>query len=68
MVVSGVPNPRADHAAALARLALDMCGAAMDLRDPRGRSVPIRIGIGSGPVVAGVVGTRKTSTMSGGMR
>jgi adenylate cyclase len=28
-------------------------------RDPRGRSVPLRMGINSGPVVAGVVGTRK---------
>ena len=59
MVVSGVPVLRPDHAAALARLALEMREAAADLRDPHGRSVPIRIGISSGPVVAGVVGTRK---------
>ena len=59
MVVSGVPTPRPDHAAALAQLALEIRDAATDLRDPHGRSVPIRIGIASGPVVAGVVGTRK---------
>jgi adenylate cyclase len=59
MVVSGVPVPRPDHAEALARLALDMRDAATDLRDPHGRSVPIRMGVGSGPVVAGVVGTQK---------
>jgi adenylate cyclase len=59
MVVSGVPVPWLDHAEALARLALDMRDAATDLRDPHGHSVPIRMGIGSGPVVAGVVGTRK---------
>jgi adenylate cyclase len=59
MVVSGVPVPRPDHAQALAELALDMREAAADLRDPLGRSVPIRIGIAGGPVVAGVVGTRK---------
>jgi adenylate cyclase len=59
MVVSGVPSPRPDHALAIARLALDMRDAAMAMRDPNGRSVPIRIGIGCGPVVAGVVGTRK---------
>jgi adenylate cyclase len=59
MVVSGVPRRRADHASALARLELDMREAASDLRDPHGRDVPIRIGIASGPVVAGVVGTRK---------
>lgn len=59
MVVSGVPAARSDHAQALARLALDMRDVALEWRDPRGRKVPLRIGIGSGPVVAGVVGTRK---------
>ena len=59
MVVSGVPVPRPDHAEALAQLALEMRDAAKELRDPHGRGVPIRIGISSGPVVAGVVGTRK---------
>jgi adenylate cyclase len=59
LVVSGVPVPRPDHVQALADLALEMRAAAADLRDPHGRSVPIRIGIASGPVVAGVVGTRK---------
>ena len=57
MVVSGVPVPRPDHAQALAELALAIRGVAADLRDPHGRSVPIRIGISTGPVVAGVVGT-----------
>jgi adenylate cyclase len=59
MVVSGVPTARSDHAQALAALALEMREAATEWRDPRGRSVPIRMGISSGPVVAGVVGTRK---------
>jgi adenylate cyclase len=59
MVVSGVPEPRADHAEALADLALAMRAALADLTDPKGRAVPVRIGIASGAVVAGVVGTRK---------
>ncbi|SJM31761.1 adenylate/guanylate cyclase domain-containing protein [Mesorhizobium delmotii] len=59
MVVSGVPMARPDHAEALAVLALEMCKAATEWRDARGRNVPVRIGIGGGPVVAGVVGTRK---------
>ena len=59
MVVSGVPRPRADHAEALACLALDMAEAVADLTDPQGRRVPLRIGLASGPVVAGVVGARK---------
>jgi adenylate cyclase len=59
MVVSGVPEPRADHIEALACLALDMAEAVADLKDPNGRAVPLRIGLAAGPVVAGVVGARK---------
>ena len=59
MVVSGVPAQRLDHAQALGQLALDMRDTAKGLVDPQGRSVPIRFGIASGPVVAGVVGTKK---------
>jgi adenylate cyclase len=59
MVVSGVPERRADHAAALAAFALDLRAAAAGLTDPKGRPVPFRIGLAAGPVVAGVVGTRK---------
>jgi adenylate cyclase len=59
MVVSGVPRPRADHVQALADLALDMASAAAGLTDPQGRAVPVRIGLAMGPVVAGVVGSRR---------
>lgn len=59
MVVSGVPTPRPDHVEAIAELALDMSRATADLRDPRGSPVPLRMGIATGPVVAGVVGARK---------
>ena len=59
IVVSGVPEPRADHLEALGCLALRMRDALAGLADPRGREVPLRIGIGAGPVVAGVVGTRR---------
>ena len=59
MVVSGVPRPIADHAQAIAGLALEMRDSLKGLVDPKGRHVPIRIGIASGPVVAGVVGTSK---------
>jgi adenylate cyclase len=59
MVVSGVPHPRADHVEALASLALDMVDAVASLKDPHGQAVPLRIGIAAGPVVAGVVGSRR---------
>ncbi|WP_369828130.1 adenylate/guanylate cyclase domain-containing protein [Mycobacterium sp. 852002-51163_SCH5372311] len=59
MVVSGVPRPRPDHVEALADFALDMADAAAALKDPYGKPVPIRIGMANGPVVAGVVGSRR---------
>jgi adenylate cyclase len=59
MVVSGVPKSRPDHALKIADLALDIRDALTGLMDPKGRGAPMRIGIASGPVVAGVIGTRK---------
>jgi adenylate cyclase len=59
MVVSGVPQPRPDHVEALADLALDIAATAATLTDPHGNTVPLRIGLASGPVVAGVVGSRR---------
>ena len=57
MVASGVPAPREDHARALACLALDMMAYAASDAAPEG--LVLRIGISSGPLVAGVIGTRK---------
>jgi adenylate cyclase len=59
MVVSGVPDPRPDHAAKIAELALDIRHATAGLVDAKGDAALMRIGIASGPVVAGVIGTRK---------
>jgi guanylate cyclase len=53
MVASGIPVPRQDHAHALARMALDMLAYAAQ------GPLSFRIGIHSGPAVAGVIGTRK---------
>jgi guanylate cyclase len=60
MVAAGVPTHRPDHAQALARLALEMRECAKTcLPDERGRDLRLRIGISSGPVVAGVIGRRR---------
>jgi guanylate cyclase len=59
MAVAGVPRRRADHAQAIARLALDMRAFLDELRAGGEQRVEFRIGIGSGPMVGGVIGLRK---------
>jgi adenylate cyclase len=58
MVASGVPRGREDHATALVDLALDMQAAVAGTRFG-GRQLALRIGINSGPVVAGIIGRKK---------
>ena len=60
MVASGVPTPRVDHAQALCDLALQMRDL-VGRRTYGGRHLAFRIGISSGPVVAGIIGSRKFS-------
>jgi guanylate cyclase len=59
MVAAGVPVPRADHATAVADLALAMRVELAKLREEIDAPLDIRIGLDSGPVVAGVIGKRK---------
>jgi len=59
MVASGVPSPREDHADALASMALEMRAYLVDFKDGDGKRLRFRIGINSGPLVAGVVGQKK---------
>ena len=61
MVVGGLPKVRSDHAIAVARLALEMRRSLQHFRSPSGTPLELRIGIHSGPVVAGVIGTKKFS-------
>jgi adenylate cyclase len=58
MVAAGVPRPRPDHAHVLARLALEM-RQFVNQRTFGEHKVSLRIGINSGPVVAGVIGRKK---------
>jgi adenylate cyclase len=59
MVAAGVPTPRPDHARALALMALDMLEAMRSHEEVAHLGHELRIGINSGPVVAGVIGRKR---------
>jgi class 3 adenylate cyclase len=59
MAVAGAPEPRVDHAEAAAEMALAVQVTLADTRWPSGQPIRARVGIASGPAVAGVIGQRK---------
>src|SRR4029079_19185619 len=59
MVAVGVPSPRPHHARALALMALDMVEAMRSSDGVGHLGLEVRIGINSGPVVAGVIGRKR---------
>lgn len=59
MVAGGIPSPRPDHLEAVARMGVAMLRAVESLRAGGPLGVQLRIGIDTGPVVAGVIGRRK---------
>ena len=59
MAVAGLPEPRADHAEAVADMALGLRDGFTRLMADLGLDLKVRIGIHSGPVVAGVIGRHK---------
>jgi class 3 adenylate cyclase len=61
MAVGGVPIPRPDHAELCADMALGMFQDLQDFNKQNGSELNMRIGINSGPVVAGVIGFTKFS-------
>ena len=61
LAVAGVPESRPDHADAAAEMALRMIEAAAALAPELGADYRLRIGLHSGPVLAGVIGSRKFS-------
>ena len=61
MVISGAPVICDDHAHRIADMALEMQLALKDVAIQTGINLGMRIGINSGPVVAGVIGSAKFS-------
>ena len=59
MVAGGLPTPRDDHAEAMADMALGMQDEIASLNAERSTSFQMRVGMNSGPVVAGVIGLKK---------
>ena len=59
MAVAGAPTPMTDHAAAAAEMALAVLAELEGRTWPLGDPVQVRIGLASGPAVAGVIGRRK---------
>ncbi|MDY7008737.1 MAG: ammonium transporter [Cyanobacteriota bacterium] len=59
MVVGGLPDPMENHAEAIALMAIDMLEEVASFADEQKQDFNIRIGINTGPVVAGVIGRKK---------
>lgn len=59
MVVGGIPTECPNHAESMAEMALDMQQAIAYFNQENKQDFAIRIGINTGPVVAGVIGTKK---------
>ena len=61
LVVAEVPEPHADHADRLANMALDMLAEKEAVAEHFGVTIRMRLGLASGPIMAGIIGTRKFS-------
>jgi adenylate cyclase len=61
MVVAGLPEPAPDHVARLARMGFAMLACIERLRSETGLNLNMRVGLASGPMTAGVIGTKKFS-------
>ncbi|MCW5692168.1 MAG: response regulator [Pseudolabrys sp.] len=59
MAAAGIPEPQPDHAERIVRLAPRMMRAVQDVAAETGLKLNARIGIHTGPIVAGVIGTHK---------
>ncbi len=61
MVAGGIPVPQNDHAQAIAQMAIEMQTVITHFKTTTGKSFQLRIGINTGPVIAGILGIKKFS-------
>jgi class 3 adenylate cyclase len=59
LAVAGAPTPVADHAHASVAMALDISAEAGTIRWPSGDPIVVRVGVATGPAVAGVIGEQR---------
>ncbi|MEX0281973.1 MAG: adenylate/guanylate cyclase domain-containing protein, partial [Arenibacterium sp.] len=59
MAAAGMPIARSDHADRAIAMAFDMLDAVRKIGDSLGENLHIRIGLHSGPAIAGVIGNSK---------
>lgn len=59
MVAAGIPQARSDHAQAIADFSIDLLELVKSIKNQDGQPLQMRVGINSGPVVAGVIGKHK---------
>ncbi len=61
MIVGGVPEPSTDHPARVIAMGLDMLALVASIAEELGHRLELRVGAHTGPLAAGVIGTRKFS-------
>jgi class 3 adenylate cyclase len=59
LAVGGLPVAHPDHAEKVAHLALEMLAVVAQINTEHGTQLEVRVGLNSGPVIAGVIGRRK---------
>lgn len=59
MAASGIPLPQANHVEAVADLAIAMQAASRDFKTASGEPIQLRMGLHTGPAIAGVIGIKK---------